>query len=69
MYLDIWSPENVLTDHKDGGHLLNCMRDLTQFIVSCILSETNTNALSKIFMTEVVLKFGMVAVVVVDIDS
>ena len=67
--MDLWSPGNVMKDHKDGGHLLNCMCNLTQFIVSCILTETNTSAWSKIFMTEVVLNFGMVAVVVVDADS
>ena len=55
-----------MKDHKDGVRLLNCMSDLTQFIISCILTETNASALSKIFMAEVVLNFGMVAMVVVD---
>ena len=58
-----------MKDHKDGVHLFNCMCNLTQFIVVCILTETNTSALSKIFMVEVVLNFDMVAVVVVDADS
>ena len=31
MHLDMWSPGDVLKTHKDGGHLLNCMCDLTQW--------------------------------------
>ena len=69
MHLDIWSPGNVLADHKNGGHLLNCMCDLTQFVVFCILTDTTAAALSEIFMSQVVLSFGMVAIVVVDADS
>ena len=69
MHLDIWSPGNVLNEHEDGGHILNCMCDLTQFIVSCILIDTRSEALSKIFIEQVILTFGMVAVVVVDADN
>ena len=29
IHLDIWSPGNVLNEYEDGGHILNCMRDLT----------------------------------------
>ena len=67
MYLDIWSPGHMLLHHKDG--VLICMCDLTQFIVSCILSDTNLNALSKIFTEQVVLNYYMVTIVVVDADS
>ena len=66
MYLDIWSPGNLLNEHEDGGHILNCMRDLTQFIVSCILIDTRSEALSNNIMEQV---FGMVDVVVVDADG
>ena len=59
----------MLKDHKDSGPLLNCMCDLTQFVVSCIMTDINANLLAKIFMEEVVLNFGMVTVVVVDADS
>ena len=69
MHLDIWSPGNVLHDHKEGGHLLNFMCDFTQFIVSCIITDTQAVAFIKIFMEQVVLNFGMVAVVVVDVDG
>ena len=46
IHLDIWLPENMLNEHEDGGHILNCMCDLTQFIVSCILIDTRSEVLS-----------------------
>ena len=46
IHLDIWSPGNVLNEHEDGGKILNCMCDLKQFIVSCILINTRAEALS-----------------------
>ena len=63
------SPGDMLKDHKEGCHLLNCMCDLTHFVVYYIIIDINTNAGAEIFMKEVVLNFGMVAVVVVDADS
>ena len=69
MHLDIWSPGNVLNEYEDREHILNCMCDLTQFIVSCILIDKRSEALSKIFIEQVILTFGMVAVVVVDANS
>ena len=50
IHMDIWSLGNVLNEHEDGGHILNCMCDLIQFIVSCIMIDTFSEALSKIFM-------------------
>ena len=69
MHLDIWSPVNVLNKHEDGRHILMCMCDLTQFIVSYILIDTRSEDLSISFMEQVILTYGMVAVVVVDADS
>ena len=45
------------------------MCDLTQFIVSCILIDTRSEALSKKITEQVILTFVMVAVVVADVDS
>ena len=59
----------MLNEHEDRGHILNCMCDFTRFIVSCILIDTRSEALSNFFMEQVILTFGMVAVVVVDADS
>ena len=69
MHLDIWSPGHVLHGHKDGGHLLDYMCDLTQFIISCIITDTQAEVLSNIFMEQVILNFGMVAIVFVDTDN
>ena len=48
---------------------MNCMCDLTQFVISIIVKDANSMNLGKLFMEQVVLSFGMVAVVVVDADS
>ena len=48
---------------------MNCMCDLNQFIVSCILIDTRSEALSKNIMEQVILTFGMAVVVVMDADS
>jgi len=49
--------------------LLNCMCDLTQFVISILVDDASSDNLGKIFMEQVVLSFGMVSVVVVDTDS
>ena len=59
----------MLNENEDSEHVLNCMCDLTQLIVSCILIDTRSEDLSKKYMEQVILTFGMVAVVVVDADS
>ena len=45
------------------------MCDLTQFVVSSVTFDTKATVLAKLFMEDVILSFGMVAVVVVDADS
>ena len=45
------------------------MCNLTQFVVSCIITDAQAEALSKVFMEQVILNFGMVAIVVVDADN
>ena len=59
----------MLNEHEDGVHIFNYMCDLTQFIVSCILIETRSEALSKKNTEQVILTFVMIAVAVVDVDS
>ena len=69
IHLNIWSLGNVLKVHEDGRHTLNCMCDLTQFVVSCIRIDTRSEPMSNFFMEQVILIFVMVAAVVVDTDS
>ena len=48
---------------------MNCMCGLTKFVISIIVDDACSEILSKLFMEEVVLSFGMVAVVIIDADS
>lgn len=69
MHLDLWQPGNLMD--KDGKtiYLLNCMCDLTQFLVSSVVINPDAALLAKTFMEDMILTFGICAVVVVDSDS
>jgi hypothetical protein len=69
MHLDLWSPGLTVDGNGKAGYLLNSMCDLTQFVVSSVTFDTKATVLAKLFMEDVILSFGMVAVVVVDADS
>ena len=45
---------------------MNAMCDPTQSVISSIVTDANAETLSKLFMEQVVLRFGIVAVIVVD---
>ena len=45
------------------------MCDLTQFVISIIVSDVHSEPLGKLFMKQVVFSFGIVTVIVVDADS
>ena len=68
MHVDLWATVTLL---DDSGQVIqmNCMCDLTQFVVSVLVTDTTSEILSKFFMEHVVLSFGMVAVIIVDTDS
>ena len=68
LHCDIWSPGNI-TDSEGNTSVLNCMCDLTQFVVSIITSDTTAASLSQLIMEHVLLKYGMCAVIVVDAAS
>ena len=71
MHVDIWSPGHRVdeTSEQNVIQLMNSMCDLTQFVISSIVKNINAEILSKTFMEEVALSFGMKAVIVVDADS
>lgn len=62
---DIWCPGNTvsLTGIK---YILNCMCDMTQFVVPTALAHITSSDLAKAFMENVLLKFGIYIVLVVD---
>ena len=48
---------------------MNCICDLTQFVVSIIVADAISEILAKLFIEQAVLSFGMVAVIFVDADK
>ena len=69
MHYDLWIPGKLMDESGKTLQLLNCMCDLTQFVISILFDDASSDNLGKIFMEQVVLSFGMVSVVVVDTDS
>ena len=69
IHVDLWSPGD--TEDADGNkiHLLKSMYDLSQFIVSSITTSTEVKILAQIFMSDVIMIFGMCSVVVIDSGS
>ena len=45
------------------------MCNLPQSVISIIVADANSEILARLFSEQVVLSFGMVAVIVVDLDS
>lgn len=69
MHVDLWQPGKLTTSSGKNIFLLNCMCDLTQFVVSEITESPNASILAKTFMDHVILTFGICSVIVVDADS
>jgi hypothetical protein len=77
MHVDLWSPGHTNNaaiststySKEQNGYLLNSMCDLTQFVISTVTYNTTALELSQLFMSNVVLSFGMCAVIVVDEGS
>ena len=70
MHVDLWAPGKLV--NKQSGKtmmLLNAMCDLPQFVVSWITENPTAESLAQLFIEDVVLTFGMVAVIDVDTDS
>ncbi len=68
MHVDIWHPGSAQLQGKQG-YLLNAMCDLTQFVVSIPTTDISAAQLSQLFTEQVLLTFGMCAVIVVDDGS
>ena len=69
MHVNLWYPGTALSENSTGRHLLNAMCDLTQFVISTIITETHAEHLVKPWMDNIVLSFGMVTILVVDANS
>ena len=69
MHVELWNPGTDISNNSARRHLLNDMRDLTQFVVSTITTETHVEHLAKLFMKNVVILFGVVVILIVDANS
>ena len=70
MHVDLWSPGGVVLDKQGNkGYLLNSMCDITQFAIASPTFTITAAHLATLFMEQVVLTFGMCAVVVIDDGS
>ena len=66
MHLDFWMHGKLIDDTGNTLQLMNCMCDLTKFVISILVSDTRAVILAKLFMEQVVFTTGMVVVKVVD---
>ena len=69
MHVNIWSPGHLVDTKKDTIQQMNSICDLTQFFISSIVQNINTEILAKTFMEKVVLSLGITALIVVEADN
>ena len=70
IHVKLWSPGQTIKSSGSKISLLNCICDLTQFIVSSVVNNIDASSLAHTFMSDVVLTFGMcLAVVIYDCSS
>ena len=69
MHCDLWQPGMLCTSKLGTAYAFNCMCDITQFVVSSCVYDPDAAILARTFMENVVLAYGMVAVLVVDADT
>ena len=65
IHVDLWLPG--LTENSNGNklYLMNCMCNLTQFVISSVTTSIDDGTLAQIFMADVVLSFGVCSIVVI----
>lgn len=69
MHVDLWSPGATLDTYGNTSYLMNSMCDITQFVISSPIVEIEAASLANIFVADVIMKFGMYSVVVIDDGS
>ena len=69
MHVEVWAPGHLVDENVNNLQAMNAMCDLTQFVISTLVKRGTAAYLAQLFMENVVLSFGIVAVVVVDADS
>ena len=67
MLINIWSLVHVITNMTGAKlYLMNCIFNLMQFVVSNITFYTSSTNLACLFVSQVVLSFGMCLVVIIE---
>ena len=66
MDVDLWDSGTYFSKNSAGRHLLNFMCDLMQLVAYNITTETHVEHLANLFMENIALSFGMVAILVVN---
>ena len=69
MHVDLWSPGATTDNAGRKGYLLNAMCDISQFVISTPVFDISAANLAKVYMEQVILNFGISAIVVVDDGS
>ena len=69
MYIDLWVPGELISSDGKKQYVMNCLCDMTQFVISIIAENPTASLLAKLFAEQVIFTFGMVSVIVVDADS
>ena len=65
LHADLWCPGDY-TDYTGSHYLLNVICDLTQFVVVVPVTGSTSALMAKYFMQDVLLKFGLCLLVVID---
>ena len=65
LHVDLWYPGDFI-DYTGSHYLLNYMCDLTQFVVVVPVPGITASIIAKYFMQEVLLKFGLCHLEVMD---
>ena len=68
LHVDLWFSDDF-TDYAGSHYLLNCMCDLTQFVVVVPVPEMSSSIIAKYFMQEVLLNFGICHLIVMNDDT
>ena len=60
MHVGLWAPGRIKDGNGNTLQLITTMCDLTQFVISIIVSDAHSEPLGKLFVEQVVFSFGMV---------
>ena len=50
MHIDLWMPGKLINEDGNTLQLMNCMCDLTQFVISILVNDAVSEMLAKLFM-------------------